>query len=61
MAIESKRVFKYKFLCSAVGCPLKDKCVHANRNKNEVAEIIRAPYVKKNGKFTGCKEYKTAD
>jgi hypothetical protein len=55
--IESKKVYKYEFLCSAVGCPLKDTCAHAKRNKDQVREVIRAPYVRKNGKFVGCKEF----
>lgn len=52
--IESKRKFKHEFKCAAVGCPFKKVCLHAKRDKDEVREVIKAPYKKVNGKFAGC-------
>lgn len=52
--IESKKVFRYEIKCAGVGCPLADICGHYSVPLEQARNFIRAPYIRKNGKFVKC-------
>lgn len=60
MALEPKKKFRFDKACTGHGCPLRYGCHrHFVLNyRNEVAEVMRPPFTKKDGQFKECIEYR---
>jgi len=60
MSLEPKKKYRFDKACTGLSCPIRFGChrFFVLNYRGDFAELIRPPFIKRDGKFIECPEYK---